>query len=149
VPAVRHRLLLVAAGASAHAYDLVPMWESRANSSRDSFYTQNQAEHLYSVQIGFQEYGAAFWLPCAQNVAGPDGQTGSVFANLGFTDDVPMCARPAGAAPLYRFYKGSPATDHFYTTSKADADLVQTMGYVYEGVEGYVFSAPGPGRVPL
>lgn len=136
----------------AQALDLVPMWESYSAVSNDSFYTENPAEHAYSVQIGFKDHGVAFWMPCSQNVPGPDGQPGVEIPNLGFTSDLPMnfaCAKPAGAVPLYRLYKGAPATDHFYTTSASDVLGAQEIGYAYEGVEGYIFTWPVSGSVPL
>lgn len=146
--------LLVAAFApiGAKAYDLVPLWESYSAPNHDSFYTENPDEHIYSTQIGYQDHGAAFWLPCSQNVPGPDGQPGVDIPNLGYTSDIPMmfaCAQPFAATPLYRLYKWLPATDHFYTTSASDVRGAQSIGYNYEGVEGYVFTVQVAGSVPL
>lgn len=146
-------VVAVTASTCALAYDLVPMWESYLAIGHDSFYTENPAEHASSVRDTYEDHGVAFWLPCAQDVPGPNGQPGITIPNLGFSDDLPMqfaCRRPYGAAPLYRFYKGAPATDHFYTTSVPDADLAQlSLGYAYEGVEGFVLTNPVAGSVPL
>jgi hypothetical protein len=46
-----------------------------------------------------------------------------------------------GTTPLYRMFKGG-VPDHFYTVSAAERDHARTLGYVDEGVAGYVYLAP-------
>jgi hypothetical protein len=51
--------------------------------------------------------------------------------------------------PFYRvanYHTG----DHFYTTDWPEArNAIQTLGYTYEGITGYISSSAGPGLVPL
>src|SRR5581483_10619122 len=55
----------------------------------------------------------------------------------------------ANAVPLYRLrHNGN--TDHFYTTNaKEKDDAVKKAGYVYEGIQCYVFATHVNGSVPL
>jgi hypothetical protein len=46
-----------------------------------------------------------------------------------------------GAVPLYRLFRGA-APDHFYTVDPAERDYAVALGYVYEGIGGYVWSEP-------
>jgi len=55
----------------------------------------------------------------------------------------------AGTAPFQRFYAGPPRTDHFYTTSSQEVQIVLNAGFVYEGVEGYIFTGYQTGLTPL
>ena len=52
-----------------------------------------------------------------------------------------------GTLPLYRYWNVLRG-DHFYTTSWAELGPGK-YGYVYEGVQTYVFSAAAANRVPL
>jgi hypothetical protein len=57
--------------------------------------------------------------------------------SLGFISRTPC----DGAVPLHRLYAPSNG-DHFYTIDGNEAGYAQTIGYHYEGVAGYVFTAP-------
>jgi RHS repeat-associated protein len=59
-----------------------------------------------------------------------------------------------GLAPFYRLFKAgvstSPAADdHFYTASETEKQTVLSLGYTYEGIAFYVYTAAGTGRIPL
>ncbi|MEM6995610.1 MAG: hypothetical protein AAF721_34180 [Myxococcota bacterium] len=64
--------------------------------------------------------------------------TGGPELTVGFMAPDDRC----GATPLYRVYNaGSDA--HFYTTSAAERDnAIASLGYVDEGIEGYIWAAP-------
>jgi len=52
---------------------------------------------------------------------------------------IATAAGVAGSVPLYRVYRPA-STDHFYTTSAAERDAaVASLGYLDEGVAGYVW----------
>jgi hypothetical protein len=72
---------------------------------------------------------------------------------LGYTNPDTPFAMPAyvphhGAA-FYRYYKGAPQFEHFYTHNSTEWQYVEQNGYVYEGVEGYLFLRYKPGTTPL
>src|SRR5436305_511700 len=58
-------------------------------------------------------------------------------------------ASGTNAVPLFRLrHNGN--TDHFYTTNaKEKDDAVKKAGYVYEGIQCYVFAKQVNGSVPL
>ena len=57
---------------------------------------------------------------------------------LGFIAPTPLC----GATPLYRLYKPE-ASNHFYTTSDAERNnAINSLGYLDEGILGYIWNAP-------
>ena len=57
---------------------------------------------------------------------------------LGFIAPTAVC----GAVPLYRLYKPE-ASNHFYTTRAAERDnAVASLGYLDEGIVGYVWKSP-------
>ena len=98
----------------------IPLYRWYASSTTDHFYTVTS----YGKISGFSSQGIAAYL---QSGPGPS------------------------ALPFRRFYKGAPQTEHFYTTDAAEAAyVVNTLGYVEEGTgEGYLFTTPQPGTVPL
>ena len=51
--------------------------------------------------------------------------------------------------PLYRLYKGSVDSDHFYTTNAVERDQAVGKGYTYERIECSISGVKGPGMVPL
>jgi hypothetical protein len=54
-----------------------------------------------------------------------------------------------GTEPFWRFYYGSPRTDHFYTTDWSERNIVESFGYVYEGNEGFIYTGQVAGSIPL
>ncbi len=49
----------------------------------------------------------------------------------------------------FYFYKGPPETDHFYTTSLTEQRTVLANGWVFERIEGYLYTTQVPGSIPL
>lgn len=159
--------------ARATDYDLVPVMETYNAGLNDTFYTIDKGDRDGSItSYGYVDHGVAFWTPCSWNINGPNGQAPIAFhQNFGYPvanptlgiELIPMgpdstgytCAKPTGAYLLYRFYKGTPTTDHFYAacasppTTCADANTVLGLGYAYERTEGYVFHTQVAGSVPL
>jgi len=150
---------LPAASALAANYDLVPWWEAYRASDTDSVYTVDFSAHNAALTNGYVEHGVAAWFPCAPGgQSGPHGEapmSGAGDPHFGYyptATNIPMnfaCARPAGTLPLYRYYKGGVTSDHFYTTSLADTDIVYGQGFTFERVEGYLFSTQVAGTLPL
>ncbi len=139
-------------------YEVVPLRESAHAGINDSFYSINHQQHKVAVSQGYIDRGTAGWLPCSRpDVAGPQGQApvpSAADANLGYASIHPMnfgCLQPAQSRPLYRMYRGAPATDHFYTTFANEAHDFQLMGWSFERVEGYLFleQSPALDRVPV
>lgn len=55
----------------------------------------------------------------------------------------------ATTLPLLRFWKGPPQTDHVYVTTQAEVDYLLINGWIYEGVEGHLYTVQVPGSIPL
>lgn len=169
-------LTIMAMSPFAHAFDLVPLWESYTSSATDTFYTTDYTSHLIRVlppgtfpgvtTYGDPVHGVAAWLPCSKNsVMGPNGESpdpNALDTNMGYSLpnphlnggslNIPMnftCGQPANAAPFYRFHGAAPFTDHFYTASVSEANTVLGNGYAFERVEGYIFTTQVSGSVPL
>lgn len=150
---------LPALPALAANYDLIAWWEAYRASDNDSFYTVDYTAHRNKLGEGYVEHGAAAWFPCAPGgTFGPRGEapiSGASDPHFGYypaAPSIPMnfaCARPTGTLPLYRFYKGGVASDHFYTTSQADIDTVYSLGFSFERVEGYLFTTQIAGTLPM
>jgi hypothetical protein len=161
--------LLLAASGSAHAYDLMALWESRNVGVTDTFYSTYYNDHLSSTHVsGFADHGVTAWLPCSLNTAtGPFGET-PYFGSTSYPDVPPgdtitpsrfghgysarmnfACNPPSGAVPLYRLYKSTPETDHVYTTSSSEVSALEARGYAFERVEGYLFTSQVTGSSPL
>ncbi|KAH7105007.1 hypothetical protein BKA62DRAFT_669316 [Auriculariales sp. MPI-PUGE-AT-0066] len=74
-------------------------------------------------------------------------------AEPGYTQE-PDCCRlfadnqTSSTVPFYRLWSGD-AADHFYTTSEAQRTYALSIGYVDEGVTGWVYPAALCGTVPL
>jgi hypothetical protein len=158
-------LLILPSFCCAADYDLVAVMETYAASTNDTFYTIDIGDRDSSINSsGFVDHGVAFWTPCSWNIYGPNGQAPIAFnLNFGYNVTIPMgpdiggyaCMQPPGAYLFYRFYKGSPTTDHVYIacapppTTCTEANSVLSAGYSYERTEGYVFHTQVSGTVPL
>ena len=65
-----------------------------------------------------------------------------------------LSAPRRGAVPLYRYYRGGPNANHFYTTNAGEIGTTVVgrkgrYGYFYEGVAGYCHKTQVPGTSPL
>jgi hypothetical protein len=148
----------------AYAYDLVPLWEMRNATVTDSFYTT----YLDDVRVArdyndFVLEGVAGWIACASDtLIGPNPNDtpyrGQTINGISYWDyyqngltQVPAhgyptpwmnfaCQQPPNSTKLYRLYKGSPATDHVYTTSDSEFNALEAAGYTFDRVEGYIFT---------
>ncbi len=99
-----------------------PMYWTRNNAYTDNFYTTSTSQRDASLGVGYSNRGVPFSMP------------------LRVRD---------GSQPFWRYYKGAPQYEHFYSTTSADDSILYNGGYVYEGTEGYVFKGPKPGAVAL
>jgi hypothetical protein len=99
------------------------MFELYLGSATDHFYTTNPAERDAARSLyGFAYQGIAFYV---------EGSP------------VP------GTAGFQRFYQGGALTDHFYTTDPGEVAYVLANGWAAEGTEGYLYTGPVAGTVPL
>lgn len=111
--------------AADYVYPLVPLYQTYNPSATDYFYTTNETAYKTVVSWGWADQGiAAFVAP------------GNGWANL------------PDMKPFYRFYKGAPQYEHFYTISEAQKAAVVSWGWKAEGNEGYIFEAPPDGSPP-
>ncbi|HJU38862.1 MAG TPA: hypothetical protein VJ724_04765 [Tahibacter sp.] len=154
--------LLLGPLGSAHAYDLVQLFETHYAGEvapgvpeSDTFLTTDLRQSDDSVDLdGAVRRGVVGWLPCSPPaLTGPGGEPplpGTANPDMGFP--MPMafaCAQPAASAPFYRLYKGWPQTEHLYTADAVEAGAAIASGYVFERVEGYIFTSPPPGATAL
>jgi len=95
------------------------------------FYTSEQP----STQVVFLcNQGSKFFITSATDCEG----LGGVQATLGYWATEVVC----GAVPLYRVYNAG-AGNHFYTLSASErTDAINILGYVDQGIAGYVWTAP-------
>jgi hypothetical protein len=56
-----------------------------------------------------------------------------------------------GTTTVRRYWKGPPQNDHIYLTDNYPAEIsyVLSNGYVFQGIEGYVYTQPMPGSQPV
>ena len=155
-------MLLFGSLGNAHAFDLVQLFETHYAGEiapgvpeNDTFLTTDLRQSDDSVNLdGAVRRGVVGWLPCAPpTLEGPGGEAplpGTANPDMGFP--MPMafaCAKPPLSRPFYRLYKGVPETDNFYTSSDDEANDAIANGYVFERVEGYIFTSPPPGSTAL
>jgi hypothetical protein len=110
--------------------DLKPLYLANSSLYTDNFYTTSPS--AISSAVGSGAY------------------TGGV--TLGYVVDIGYNQNNINVAPLRRTFKGSPVTEHFYTTSTAEFNAVtQYAGYVSEGIEGGLFTSRAihPELVPV
>ncbi len=99
-----------------------PMYWTRSNASTDNFYTLSASQRDTSLSNGFSNRGVPFAMPSQTRF---------------------------GSAAFYRYYKGAPQLEHFYTSVAAEWRYVEQNGYTYEGIEGHIFKERKPGSVAL
>ncbi len=100
-----------------------PMYSAYQSQYTDHFYTLSASDRNYAVSyLGYNYPDTPFAMPL-----------------------------PAAyhSAPFYRYYKGAPQFEHFYTREASEWQYVEQNGYVYEGIEGYMFTREKPGTTPL
>ncbi|WP_152566141.1 MULTISPECIES: hypothetical protein [Lysobacter] len=99
-----------------------PLYQTYNPTITDYFYTLNY----------YEAYGAAGY-------QGP-----SVFT---YVEKTPQ---PSTVA-LRRYWKGSPQNDHIYLTDQFPEEIsyVLNNGFVYEGIEGYIYTQQVPGSLPV
>jgi len=101
----------------------VPLYETYNQQYQDFFYTIDPSQRDIAVsQYGYVYRGIAARVESTQI---------------------------ANTLPFWRFYKGLPQTDHFYTTDAGELNYVLSYGWQYERVEGYLFAGQAPGTVPM
>jgi hypothetical protein len=98
------------------------MYWTRNSAYTDNFYTTSASDRNASLNAGYSNRGVPFSMPGRVRY---------------------------GSASFYRYYKGAPQFEHFYTYSTPEWQFVEQNGYTYEGVEGFVFKDPKPGTVAL
>ncbi len=101
----------------------VPLYSAYSSQVNDNFYTVDpqQLQEATSVH-GYSNTGAVAYLEAKQQ---------------------------PNTKPFKRFYKGLPQRNHLYTSDDSEAALVLSMGWVYERVEGYIYTTQVPGSVAL
>lgn len=57
-------------------------------------------------------------------------------------------AEDFSTAPLYRYFNKE-LHDHFYTTEESEIEDGDYAGYVFEKIEGYIFTEESEGLLPL
>ncbi|GAA4783501.1 hypothetical protein [Lysobacter hankyongensis] len=97
-----------------------------------SAYNAQYTDHFYTID--------------AQQHATAVGNHG--YANTGILAYMEKTQQPS-TRPFKRFFKGAPQLDHFYTASATEESQVLAAGYVYEGIEGYIYTTQVPGSVPM
>jgi Repeat of unknown function (DUF5648) len=99
-----------------------PMYWTRNSTYTDNFYTTSVSDRNTSLSIGYSNRGVPFSMPARARF---------------------------GSASFYRYYKGAPQFEHFYTYSTPEWQYVEQNGYTYEGIEGFVFKEFKPGTIAL
>lgn len=99
------------------------MYWTRNAAYTDNFYTLSASQRDTSLTIGYSNRGTAFAMP---------------------TNRIRNVSKP-----FYRYYKGAPQFEHFYTYFTPEWQFVEQNGYLYEGIEGYVYENYKPGTVAL
>ena len=113
--------------ASATPYTPAPpfsvIYETYSPSITDHLYTMDYAEALSSMNgAGYTNLQKPFYL-----------------------ERTPQ----AHTKPMYRYVKGAPQTEHLFITDfPQDLADAQALGYVYEGITGYLYRAQVSGSLP-
>jgi hypothetical protein len=100
-----------------------PMYSAHQPQYTDHFYTLTASERDYAVSaLGYVNPDTPFAMPS------PTGYH---------------------TAPFYRYFKGAPQLEHFYTYLPWERQYLEQDGYVNEGIEGYLFTRYKPGTTEL
>ncbi len=91
--------------------------------------------------------GSHFFLSSSQPEITGYGSAWHTISNLGYVYS--DGSSDSALVPLYRIYHAS-TFNHYYTTSAAERNYnIQNNGWVDQGIQGYVYPSPGPGRSPI
>jgi hypothetical protein len=116
--------------------------------------SESQAVYACTPQQGKQPMYSAYNAPYTDHFYTLSASDRNYAVNyLGYTNPDTPFAMPSNAphhsAAFYRYFKGAPQFEHFYTHDTAEWQFVEQNGYVYEGIEGYLFLQQKPGTTPL
>jgi hypothetical protein len=101
--------------------------------SQDYFWLYTNVEGIQPLFRCIKANGKR-WMTTSQDCEG----TAAPELTMGFISPDARC----GSTPLYRL-RNPPPDAHFYTTSAAERDnAVNNLGYVDEGIAGYIWSGP-------
>lgn len=109
---------------TAPAPQWVPVYRLYKSSDKDHFYCTNENHKQTAISAGYLEEGVEGYVS-AKPFNDPD------------------------MVPIFRFYKGDPATTHYYTADGTDRDLKIIENFTYEGIVGFAYNSPAPELVPL
>jgi hypothetical protein len=102
---------------------LTPLYSANNAQYTDNFYTISSQEHADALSsYGFTDTGILAYMEKRQQ---------------------------PNTRPFKRFFKGAPQIEHFYTADANEESHVLANGYVYEGIEGYIYDKQVPGSVPM
>jgi Repeat of unknown function (DUF5648) len=99
-----------------------PMYSAYHPQYTDHFYTLSASDRNAALTIGYVDPNTPFAMPSAADFH---------------------------SVPFYRYFKGAPQLEHFYTHDANEWQFVEQNGYVYEGIEGYLFTRHKPGTTEL
>jgi Repeat of unknown function (DUF5648) len=71
------------------------------------------------------------------------------YRNRGVAFSMPANQIRGVSKPFYRYYKGAPQFEHFYTHITSEWQFLEQNGYIYERIEGNIFTTQKPGSTPL
>jgi hypothetical protein len=100
----------------------LPMYRTYHSTYTDNLYTTSSSNRDISLRVGYSDRGVPFAMPNQVRF---------------------------GSKRFWRYFKGAPQLEHFYTHVESDARSVEGAGYVYEGIEGNIFDRAKPGAVAL
>lgn len=99
-----------------------PMYRTYNSSYTDNLYTTSTSDRDSSLRGGYSDRGVPFAMPNRVRF---------------------------GSKRFWRYFKGTPQLEHFYTHVDSDVRSVEGAGYVNEGFEGNIFDRAKPGAVGL
>lgn len=102
--------------------------------SRYRLYNSNDGNHHYTTSLN--EYNTLESVGWVQ-----EGESCSIYNNFYVTDSVE-------SVPYYRVYNPNNG-EHHYTTAANEYNVLGTIGWVKEGIDGYVYASQVSGSGPL